>query len=355
MTEQNFLEHCVALQPIFHRCTAEQRAEHTGTLGRLLDAVPNLTDGTAAMTALSKLQLNQTEQAELFNKVGSKVAMSKVGCLILQNYTNLWTCIPPKLWEELREMSPSKALTALTDLCWKLGMRTRSEPSIQVLTACFIEVQPKSDVWSPAMQFEQLKLVKKQFKSLRGAGPVERIVMLPEGEELKRVYPNTFANCFGKTPVTFTPLVMSAASFQTLKDSIPMRCSRSTSSASHNAVSMLPTNNNNMMMQMAQTAMAMMANQQVSGLRGFQMLPQRPKLALADVPAAVSLCTATVSSQFPVAQRQQRMIGTLTWFCNERNGSRFISCSKHFANRYFITFISICQTSDYPGWIGKFQ
>jgi hypothetical protein len=37
----------------------------------------------------------------------------------------------------------------------------------------------------------------------------------------------------------------------------------------------------------------------------------------ADVPAAVSLCTATVSSQFPVAQRQQRMIGTLTWFCNE--------------------------------------
>ena len=146
MSDQAFLMHCAALQPIFHRCTAEQRAEHTGTLGRLLDAVPNLTDGTAAMTALSKLQLNQTEQAELFNKVGSKVAMSKVGSLVLQNYTNLWTCIPPKLWQELREMSPSKALATLCAHCWKLGMRTPSEPSVQVLTACFIEVQPRSDV-----------------------------------------------------------------------------------------------------------------------------------------------------------------------------------------------------------------
>lgn len=285
MSEQTFLMHCAALQSSFHQGTAEQRAEHTKTLGRLLDAVPNLTDGTAAMTALSKLQLNQMEQAELFNKVGSKVADSKLGSLVLQNYTNLWTCIPPKLWQELREMSPSKALGALTLHCWKLGMRMPSEPSIQVLTACFIEVQPKADVWSPAMQFEQLKLVKKQFRSLKGLAPVERIVMLPEGEDLKRRHPNTFAHCFGIEAVTFTPLVMCHASFQAFKDSIPMRCSRNTSSgsASRNDLHILPTSNNNFMMQMAQMAMAMMAGQgSSSGLPGFQMLPPKPKLALAD-------------------------------------------------------------------------
>ena len=300
MAEDTFVKHCLALNSFLPKVScAQARLQQVKTLKNMLESMPSLKDPGVIAQAISSSALRPEEKSEVFGALGAKVSSMRPS-LCLQNYTNVWTCIPQSMWQELKELSAQKQLTALANFAFMLGLRQPSEPSLQVLTACFVLLAHQHDNWTPAIKYEQLKLVRKAFKDIKGAQPVEDIKVLPEGDDLKQLFPKTYQLCFGDQAMVFQPTVLPIFEFNALRTSIPMRSSRQDSSA-RSCSSVAATSSSNMqqtMMQMFQMFIAATQQQPNAIPHGFRMLPAR-QLAL---PATSS---PEVSVDLPIQEQEE--------------------------------------------------
>jgi hypothetical protein len=304
MDEKTFLSHCHALRPVLIKMTdAQQRLEQVSNLDKMLDDMTSIKDSTAVMTALSCLELKPDEQRQLFGKVGAIV--SNRSAWSLQNFTSFWTCVSTEMWSDLRSASAKKQLDTLLQHAFKLGLRQPSEPSVQTLTACFIALSPQQATWSPSMKFEQFKLVKKEFKRLKGPPPLDSIAVLPEPEELCKKFPKTYNSVFGFQKHTFQPYVMPMAEFNSVLTSIPMRITRHDSSAMPVSQSVVgfPQNMGAMMqmMQMFLQSMQQMPTSPNPQLPGFRLLPQRQRTSL-ELPSTADDVAQEPSPTLPVSE-----------------------------------------------------
>ncbi len=99
--EQTFLRQCAALKPFLERTTNEvQKQKQVDALARILHSLPAVEDPASLVSSILDLDLNPQMQGFLVDKV-TALAVAKAGAnnTNMQNYTNLWACVPQVMWQ----------------------------------------------------------------------------------------------------------------------------------------------------------------------------------------------------------------------------------------------------------------